>query len=157
MSNPAINFTHMVMQIGQFIDHDFALAPLMPDPGEIINLGNPNNVIDCCSPSTRNMSECFSIDIPSGDPFFARFNQTCINMPRRIVEATFQHIVYSEWLPVIMGPAEMARYQLVLLRTGFTRYNDSVEATMMNEFAAAGFRLGHTLIDGSFNMYVGEL
>ncbi|XP_040073574.3 chorion peroxidase-like [Ixodes scapularis] len=278
MSNPAINFTHMVMQIGQFIDHDFALAPLMPDPGEIVNLGNPNNVIDCCSPSTRNMSECFSIDIPSGDPFFARFNQTCINMPRsapcsrcnlgyrdqqdiltsyldnsqvygssaadtqrlrslsrgmlksqrvsgrellprsfhptmdrcsdpsknqycfragderanehpgltsihtvflrehnrlagqigllrpfyndekifqtakRIVEATFQHIVYSEWLPVIMGPAEMARYQLVLLRTGFTRYNDSVEATMMNEFAAAAFRLGHTLIDGSFNM-----
>ncbi|KAL1438784.1 hypothetical protein MTO96_047713 [Rhipicephalus appendiculatus] len=82
VSNPATNITHMVMQLGQFIDHDFALAPLMPDPGEIVNLGNPNNVIDCCSPGRRNASNCFSFDIPSDDPFFARFNQTCMNLPR---------------------------------------------------------------------------
>ncbi|KAH9363567.1 hypothetical protein HPB48_005900 [Haemaphysalis longicornis] len=81
-NNPATNITHMVMQLGQFIDHDFALAPLEPDPQEIVNLGNPNNPIDCCSPSRRNMSECFSITIPSGDPFFAAFGQTCMNMPR---------------------------------------------------------------------------
>lgn len=36
----APNYTHMVMQIGQFLDHDTALAPMEEDPGEIINLGS---------------------------------------------------------------------------------------------------------------------
>ncbi|XP_077546923.1 peroxidase-like isoform X3 [Haemaphysalis longicornis] len=275
-NNPATDITHMVMQLGQFIDHDFALAPLEPDPQEIVNLGNPNNPIDCCSPSRRNMSECFSITIPSGDPFFAAFGQTCMNMPRsapctrcnlgyreqqdvltsfldgsqiygsslndtrrlrllqggllkyqqtsaagellprsfyptrdrcsnpsknqycfragdervnehpgltsvhtvwlrqhnlladflgqtlnlndetlfqvvkRIVESQFQHIVYKEWLPVVIGPAAMTTYQLNPLTSGFTTYDPNVDATMLNEFAAAAFRLGHTLINGSF-------
>lgn len=275
--NSATNITHMVMQLGQFIDHDFALAPLMADPGEIVDLGNPNNVIDCCSPGRRNASDCFSIEIPSDDPFFARFNQTCMNLPRsapctrctlgqrqqqdiltsyidasqiygssagdtarlrtmsngfmkhqydlfagellprsfhvnedrcsnpsqgqycfragdarvnehpgltamhtaflrqhnriagylgllnfrlsdeqifqrtkRIVECQFQHIVYSEWLPVVVGPQTMTRFGLTPRYSGFTAYNDSVDATMLNEFATAAFRLGHTLIDGTF-------
>ncbi|KAL3170966.1 hypothetical protein MRX96_013872 [Rhipicephalus microplus] len=71
--NSATNITHMVMQLGQFIDHDFALAPLMADPGEIVDLGNPNNVIDCCSPGRRNAPDCFSIEIPFGRPFLRSF------------------------------------------------------------------------------------
>lgn len=276
-SNPATNITHLVMQIGQFIDHDFALAPLVPDPGEIINLGNPNNVIDCCSPSRRNSSDCFSIDLGPDDPFFARFNQTCMNLPRsaactrctlgqrqqqdaltsyldgsqiygssaadtlrlrsmsnglmknqldldsgellprsfhvnedrcsnpslgqycfragdervnehpgltaihtlflrqhnriarrlrlhnfrlndeelfqrtkRIVESQFQHIVYNEWLPIVIGPDAMTKFRLTPQPTGFTVYNSSVDATMLNSLASAAFRLGHTLIDGTF-------
>ncbi|KAH7973794.1 hypothetical protein HPB49_005305 [Dermacentor silvarum] len=82
VNNPATDITHMVMQFGQFIDHDLALAPQEPDPQEIVNLGNPSNVIDCCSPSTINMAECFSIAIPADDPFFAAFGKTCMNMPR---------------------------------------------------------------------------
>ncbi|XP_077495603.1 salivary peroxidase/catechol oxidase-like isoform X2 [Amblyomma americanum] len=277
-SHPATNITHLVMQFGQFLDHDFALAPLMPDPGEIINLGNPNNVIDCCSPGKRNASNCFSIDLFPDDPFFGQFGQTCMNLPRsaactrctlgqrqqqdiltsyidtsqiygssqadtlrlrsmsggrlknqyyifagellprsfhvnedrcsnpsnrqycfragderanehpgltavhttflrhhnriagqlflsniflsdeqlfqrtkRIVECQFQHIVFSEWLPIILGPAAMSRFGLTPLSSGFTTYNASIDATMLNEFAAAAFRLGHTLIDGTFH------
>ncbi|XP_072140526.1 peroxidase-like isoform X1 [Dermacentor andersoni] len=276
VNNPATDITHMVMQFGQFLDHDFALAPLEPDPQEIVNLGNPNNVIDCCSPSTTSMAECFSIAIPADDPFFAAFGKTCMNMPRsapctrctlgyreqqdiltsyidasqiygssqndtmrlrllqggllkyqqtpqagtllprsfypnmdrcsdpqrsrycfragdervnehpgltsvhtiwlrhhnllaryigqyvnandetlfqlvkRIVESQFQHIVYSEWLPVIIGPDAMSNYQLTPKTSGFMAYDPSVDATMINEFAAAAFRLGHTLINGSF-------
>ncbi|KAK8761120.1 hypothetical protein V5799_027617, partial [Amblyomma americanum] len=275
-NNPATDITHMVMQVGQFIDHDFALAPLEPDPQEIVNLGNPNNVIDCCSAATRNMPECFSIDIPADDPFFSQFGRTCMNVPRsapcsrcqlgyreqqdiltsyidasqiygssqndttrlrllsggllkyqqvagagallprsfyptrdrcsdpskgrycfragdervnehpgltsvhtiwlrhhnllasyfaqnvnandealfqvtkRIVESQFQHIVYSEWLPAVIGSAAMTSFQLTPKTTGFTTYDPTVDATMLNEFAAAAFRLGHTLINGSF-------
>ncbi|CAN8025603.1 unnamed protein product [Ixodes persulcatus] len=275
MDMPATSFTHMVMQIGQFIDHDIALAPLEPNPGEIVNLGNPNNPIDCCSASTRNTSECFSIDIPTADPFFAPLHQTCMNLPRsapcsrcnlgkdqqdiltsyidgsqiygssaadtqrlrtltqgllkyqvvngkellprsfhpttdrcsnpsqnqycfragderanehpgltsihtvwlrqhnlladtfrgfnpnlsdetlfqtskRIVESQFAHIVYKEWLPIVLGPGLMSQYQLTPKTSGFTTYDKTVDATMLNEFAAAAFRLGHTLIQGTF-------
>ncbi|KAL3170964.1 hypothetical protein MRX96_013871 [Rhipicephalus microplus] len=69
---------------------------------------------------------------------------------KRIVECQFQHIVYSEWLPVVVGPQTMARFGLTPRYSGFTAYNDSVDATMLNEFATAAFRLGHTLIDGTF-------
>ncbi|KAH6921700.1 hypothetical protein HPB50_004118 [Hyalomma asiaticum] len=67
---------------------------------------------------------------------------------RRIVGAQWQHIIYSEWLPPILGPDAMVRYQLV--PTGRSRYAPDVDATVLNEFAAAAFRLGHTLIDGVF-------
>lgn len=36
----APDYTHMLMQVGQFLDHDVALAPMEEDPGEIINLGS---------------------------------------------------------------------------------------------------------------------
>ncbi|XP_037529438.2 chorion peroxidase-like, partial [Rhipicephalus sanguineus] len=66
----------------------------------------------------------------------------------RILNAQWQHIVYAEWLPPILGPEAMVRYQLV--PTGRSRYAPDVDATILNEFAAAAFRLGHTLIDGVF-------
>ncbi|KAL3206146.1 hypothetical protein MRX96_040363 [Rhipicephalus microplus] len=286
VSNPAIDITHMVMQLGQFIDHDFALAPLMPDPGEIVELGNPNQAVDCCSPDRRHASNCFSIDIPRDDPFFSRFGQTCMNVPplsslhslragaagttghsdvllrrfsslrqldgghdetsgdassktavlhahalttakllplsfhanedrcsipskgkicfragdervnehpgltamhttflrqhnriartlaelnsqlsdeeifqraKRILESQWQHIVYSEWLPIVVGPEAMTRFGLTPRSHGFTTYDPSVDATMLNEFATAAFRLGHTLIDGTFSAnYLGR-
>ncbi|KAL1422059.1 hypothetical protein MTO96_022461 [Rhipicephalus appendiculatus] len=239
---------------------------------------DPNNAVDCCSPERRHASNCFSIDIPWDDPFFARFGQTCMNVPRsapctgctlgprqqqdiltsyidasqvygssaedtmrlramsnglmlhqndifagellprsfhvsedrcsipskgkfcfragdervnehpgltamhttflrqhnriarllgqhnlllsdeeifqrtkRIVESQLQHIVYSEWLPVVVGPETMTRFGLTPLPSGFTTYDPSVDATMLNEFAVAAFRLGHTLIDGTFD------
>ncbi|XP_037503228.2 chorion peroxidase [Rhipicephalus sanguineus] len=76
---------------------------------------------------------------------------------KRIVECQFQHIVYSEWLPIIVGPDTMIRFGLAPLSSGYTTYSGSVDATMLNEFAAAAFRLGHTLIDGTFNAkYMGR-
>lgn len=270
---PSPHFSHMLMQLGQFIDHDLALAPLEADPAEIKNLGNPNNPIDCCRPDRWVLPECYSIAVPEGDTFFGPLGQTCLNLPRsapcscqlgpreqqdsltsyldgshiygsseedtnrlrqfqsgllraqslegeellpqsfypvedrcsnletgeicfrggdervnehpaltsmhtvwlrhhnrvarrlqqlnshwddnrlfhetrRILNAQWQHIVYTEWLPPILGPEAMVRYQLV--PTGRSRYAPDVDATILNEFAAAAFRLGHTLIDGVF-------
>ncbi|CAN8006647.1 unnamed protein product, partial [Ixodes pacificus] len=68
---------------------------------------------------------------------------------RRIVGAQWQHISYSEWMLVVLGPGAMARYQLT--PTGRSRYSPTVDASLINEFASAAFRLGHTLIDGVFN------
>ncbi|CAN7986886.1 unnamed protein product, partial [Ixodes hexagonus] len=68
---------------------------------------------------------------------------------RRIVGAQWQHIAYGEWMPVVLGPDAMARYRLT--PTGRSRYSPDVDASLLNEFATAAFRLGHTLIDGVFN------
>ena len=64
--------TMMLMQFGQFVDHDISLTPefnLEPERGEGEN---------CCK--DRNMSpECFPMDIPPGDH---HFNTTCLDFVR---------------------------------------------------------------------------
>ena len=63
--------TMMLMQFGQFVDHDISLTPefnLEPERGE-----------NCCK--DRNMSpECFPMDIPPGDHHFN--NKTCLDFVR---------------------------------------------------------------------------
>ena len=54
--------------------------------------------------------------------------------------AEFQHITYTEYLPLILGPTFMAE----ILRT--ERYNSSLDATVSNAFATAAFRFGHSMV-----------
>jgi hypothetical protein len=56
---------------------------------------------------------------------------------RRIVGAEVQSITYNEFLPILLGANAL---------TPYTGYDANVKATVSNEFAAAGFRLGHTLL-----------
>ena len=60
---------------------------------------------------------------------------------RRLVGALMQHITYNEWLPIILGPRVLEIFELRLLARGHYRgYNDSVNPTIANSFAAAAFR-----------------
>ena len=60
---------------------------------------------------------------------------------RRFIGAVMQHITYNEWLPIILGPRVLEIFELKLLPRGYyTGYNDSVNPTMANAFAAAAFR-----------------
>ncbi|XP_060597409.1 uncharacterized protein LOC132751271 [Ruditapes philippinarum] len=63
--------TMMVMQWGQFIDHEFVSTPVMKD-----TMGAN---IDCCDEGNENRTECFPIRIPDDDPFY---NRTCMSMVR---------------------------------------------------------------------------
>jgi len=56
---------------------------------------------------------------------------------RRIVGAEIQAITVNEFLPILMGGSGLGAYG---------GYDAGVNATVSNEFAAAGFRLGHTLL-----------
>ena len=66
---------------------------------------------------------------------------------RRIIIAQLQHIVYNHYLPLIIGPSAMARYDLLSTRPGFDDVYDSrVDASIVNSFGAAAWRFGHSLI-----------
>lgn len=70
---------------------------------------------------------------------------------RRINVAQYQHIIYKEWLPIVLGNNMMRLFGLFPLSRGFsTDYQDSFDPRINNEFASAAFRFGHSLISGSF-------
>ncbi|CAN8025409.1 unnamed protein product [Ixodes persulcatus] len=77
-------------------------------------------------------------------------DEEIFQVTKRIVESQLQHVVYKEWLPEIIGADTSNAYGLTPRSSGYTSYNASVDASMVNEFAAAAFRLGHTLVNGTF-------
>ena len=56
---------------------------------------------------------------------------------RRLVGAKVQIITYNEHLPALIGANAIPQY---------TGYNSSVNPTIFNEFSAAAFRLGHSMV-----------
>jgi len=76
---------------------------------------------------------------------------------RRIVSAEMQHITYNEYLPILLGPELMKQFKLMLLKDGYSSlYSDSMDATLLNEFATAAFRLGHNEISATSDAYKGD-
>lgn len=72
---------------------------------------------------------------------------------RRITVAEYQHVVYKEWLPNILGNNYMRLFGLLPLAAGHsTDYQDDFDPRINNEFAAAAFRFGHSMVAGSFHM-----
>ena len=66
---------------------------------------------------------------------------------RKIVIGEWQHIVYNEWLPVVLGPQYMKVFGLLPLTDGYTvDYDSTMDPRINNEFAAAAFRFGHSMI-----------
>ena len=66
---------------------------------------------------------------------------------RRIVVAQWQHIIYNEWLPLIVGEDFMAKFGLYPLSWGFSEdYSSEFDPRITNAFATAAFRFGHSLI-----------
>jgi len=65
---------------------------------------------------------------------------------RRIVVAEYSNIVFGEFLPQILGRAD-------IFPPGVTStiYNPNLDASIVNEFSAAAFRFGHTLLNGRFD------
>lgn len=68
--NPDTRFTHMVMQFGQFLDHDITITP-------------KDERLDCCE-LDENDPRCFVIPIPPRDRFYSwvNYTATCLNLVR---------------------------------------------------------------------------
>ncbi|WKX90812.1 hypothetical protein Q1695_009566 [Nippostrongylus brasiliensis] len=70
---------------------------------------------------------------------------------RRVNIAQYQHHVYSEYLPLVLGEKLMTDFNLKPLKSGFsTSYSPSVNAALSAEFSGAAFRYGHGLARKDF-------
>lgn len=66
---------------------------------------------------------------------------------RRIVIAQNQHITYNEFLPRVLSWNAVNLYGLKLLPQGYYKeYNPTCNPSIVTEFAAAAFRIGHSLL-----------
>ena len=59
------------------------------------------------------------------------------NMARAITTAEYQNIIYTEFLPSLLGPDAMTPYQ---------GYNPNVSPQIFEEFSTAAYRFGHSII-----------
>nr|XP_014087955.1 chorion peroxidase [Bactrocera oleae] len=69
------NFTVMLAVFGQFLDHDITATSLSSLP--------EGESIDCCALTTSEMHpECYPVPILPDDPYYQRYNVTCLNFVR---------------------------------------------------------------------------
>ena len=60
-----------------------------------------------------------------------------------------QHITYNEWLPIVLGVEYMEELDILPVLEGYSsKYDNNINPTVLNSFATAAFRFGHTLIQG---------
>ncbi|XP_014665270.1 PREDICTED: uncharacterized protein LOC106807453 [Priapulus caudatus] len=64
----------MVMQWGQFLDHDITHTPIMTDSN--------SQAIDCCQEDSALYTGCQPIVAPPDDPFYSEHRDFCINFAR---------------------------------------------------------------------------
>ena len=61
-----------------------------------------------------------------------------------------QHVTYNEWLPLVLGSDYMAELDILPVTYGYNKkYDPKVNPNILNSFAAAAFRFGHSLIQGT--------
>jgi len=66
---------------------------------------------------------------------------------RRVVVAQWQHVVYNEWLPILLGPAYMRSFNLQPSTSGYSLdYDPLFDPRINNEFATAAFRFAHSMV-----------
>merc|ERR1712117_144206 len=72
---------------------------------------------------------------------------------RKIVIAENQHVTYNEWLPIVLGTDYMAELDILPVTYGYnTKYDSKINPNILNSFAAAAFRFGHSLIQGMLDI-----
>lgn len=69
---------------------------------------------------------------------------------RRILAAQMQHVTFNEFLSVIIGREASEEFGVLSSPKGITKdtYDEMLNPSIANEFAAAAFRFAHTLLPG---------
>ncbi|GAB6021746.1 hypothetical protein CHUAL_004324 [Chamberlinius hualienensis] len=67
-------FSHMLMQWGQFVNHDMTNKPVWTN--------QVGSEVPCCDSNTRMHPDCYPLEIPYDDPFYSRYRKRCMNFVR---------------------------------------------------------------------------
>ncbi|XP_026727140.1 chorion peroxidase-like [Trichoplusia ni] len=67
---------------------------------------------------------------------------------RRILQAVYQHIIYNEWLPSLLGPQILKTFGLYPSAGYSSAYDPHVNPALSAEFSTAAMRFGHSVVDG---------
>ncbi|XP_060522510.1 chorion peroxidase-like [Cylas formicarius] len=95
----------------------------------------------------NSINDAFQVLNPSWSAH-KRFNEA-----RRLVVAIFQHIIYNEFLPRILGEDALENFGLRLLYDGFyDKYDPTCSPDTLTEFGAAAYRIGHSLLRAEIPM-----
>jgi hypothetical protein len=74
-------------------------------------------------------------------------DETIFQEARRINIAIIQHITYNEFLPIVLGKEVMDKFALLTQKEGYwDGYDPNINAGIIDAFAAAAFRFGHSLL-----------
>ncbi|CAL2034956.1 unnamed protein product [Caenorhabditis brenneri] len=65
---------------------------------------------------------------------------------RKLISAQFSHIVYNEYLPIIIGQKLIDEYGLRPKRDGYFTGYENCDASILQPFATAAFRFGHSTV-----------
>lgn len=81
IDSPSENYTMLLMQWGQFLDHDMTHTP--------ISRGQMGSGISCCRngreiDASLRHPDCFQIEIPRNDHMFAPFGERCMEFVRSL-------------------------------------------------------------------------
>ncbi|KAL4703844.1 hypothetical protein ACJJTC_016811 [Scirpophaga incertulas] len=71
---------------------------------------------------------------------------------RRIVQAEYQHIVYDEWLPLLLGPSLIQAYGLYSAPGYGSSYDRHTDPSVTVEFSTSAMRFGHSIVDGKLKV-----
>jgi peroxidase len=75
------------------------------------------------------------------------------NEAKLIIAAMHQVITYNEYLPLLLGPLYMKRYELNVVENGYYYgYDATIDASVSNSFTTAAFRFGHSMINDELSM-----
>ncbi|CAH1238987.1 PXDN [Branchiostoma lanceolatum] len=73
---------------------------------------------------------------------------------RKIIGALMQKIAYGEYLPLVLGPDFMDKFDLTLTKSRFfDGYDPTVNPGIYNVFATAAYRFGHSIVQNEFDRY----
>ncbi|XP_037081293.1 peroxidase-like [Pollicipes pollicipes] len=152
------------MLLGQFIDHDFLATPVFTLNGSVVG-GDLLPQVDGSfisgdgrlgeNPGLTFLHTVWTREHNRVAKALARKHydwdeERLFQEARRIVIGEYQHIIYNEYLPVVLGTQYTCDHGLEPVHGPSFQYSDQVDPTIKTEFSTAAFRFGHSQVHDAF-------